>query len=468
MKVLLIQPRPEKELEMSGVMCFEPLGLENIAALLEKDNEIKLVDLFEFEELAKTLFLFKPEICGISCSFVTDVNRTLRIAEFIKRKSKGECAVIVGGHHASLTPEDFTTNFVDAIVIGEGEITFAEVVASLVQNRNLESVPGLALNRVDGKQFCTEPRSFVKNLDEFPLPARHLSESYRKQYFIGHMQPVAMVETARGCPYRCTFCSVHKFFRNTVRVKSAERIVKELARIIEDIIFFSDDNFLTDVRRAEKIAFLIKKNGIKKQYFIQARSDTIVKHPELIPIWKEIGLGSAFIGFEKIDQTELEQLKKGNTVENNEKALEILRSCGVGVVPSFIVEPSETHEGFAKLHRYIERLQLRTTQFSVLTPFPGTDLFEEVKEKIIYKKHELFDGLHAVLPTQLPLPDFYKEFSRLYVSVFERSEAGREGISQALNRFRNGQFSLSNLKKLVKTAKMATNPECYLAGHMEN
>ena len=465
MKILLIQPRSTGVMDFGAVMCFEPLGLEDIAALLENEHDVKLLDLFHFDDLAQTLSSFEPDICGISCSFTVDVNKALRIAELVKR-SKGRPVVVIGGHHASLSPEDLCTEFIDAIVIGEGEITFSELVSCLSGNGNLESVPGLALNR-DGEQLFTRPRSLIENLDELPLPARHLSKAFRKQYFIGFERPAALVETTRGCPYRCNFCSVHKFFQDKVRFKSAQRLVEELTKIEEKVIFFSDDNFFIHVPRAQEMAALIKDNKIKKRYHVQSRSDIIVKHPELIAMWKEVGLGGVFIGFEKIDEEGLKSVNKQNTVENNEKALEILNSHGVRVVAAFIIDPDETREGFARLRRYVERLQLKTTQFTVLTPLPGTELFAQMKERIVTKKHELFDGFHAVLPTKLPLPDFYKEFSKLYGSVLERSIGGRAAIANALSQLRSGQLSLSHIKRLSKMGKMLTDHRCYLAGHVD-
>jgi radical SAM superfamily enzyme YgiQ (UPF0313 family) len=260
---------------------------------------------------------------------------------------------------------------------------------------------------------------------------------------------------------------VHKFFQGKVRFKSPQRLVEELTRIEEKVVLFSDYNFFINVPRAKEIAALIKDNKIKKRYLVQSRSDIIVKHPELITMWKQIGLGGVFIGFEKIDEEGLKSVNKQNTVENNEKALEILKSHKVGVVAAFIIDPDETREGFARLRRYVDRLQLKTTQFTVLTPLPGTELFAQMKGRIVTKKHELFDGFHAVLPTKLPLPDFYQEFSKLYASVLERSVAGRAGIAEALNRLRSGKLSLSHVKRLSKMGKMLTDHRNYLAGHVD-
>ena len=463
MKILLIQPRPKGGLGLTGLSCFEPLGLEAIAAPLQGEHDLKLIDHFTHKELNRFLSTFEPDICAISSSFAMDVDRALGVAQFIK-EGKRQPLVVVGGHHVSLSPADFHKPFVDAVVIGEGEITFSELVNCLERTGDLKDVPGLALNR-DGEQLFTESRDLVKDLDKLPLPAHHLSQPFRKQYFFGFEHPVAMVETTRGCPYRCTFCSVHKFFRDTVRFKSPQRVVEELASIGEDKVFFCDDNFFIDVHRAQQIVALIKEHKVRKRYYIQARSDTIANHPELIPLWKDVGLEAVFIGFECIDEEGLRIVNKRNTIANNEEALEILYSHGIGVAASFIVNPDDTAEDFTNLRRYIERLRIKTIQFSVLTPFPGTDLFAQMKDKIVTKKCELFDGLHTVLPTKLPLPDFYREFSGLYANSFKHSVAGRVGILNAINRLRTGQLSLPQMRRIAKTAKMLTNASCYLAAH---
>jgi radical SAM superfamily enzyme YgiQ (UPF0313 family) len=465
MKILLIQPRAKEGMGFTKLSCFEPLGLECIAAAVEDEHDLKLIDLSKFAELSRPLSSFKPDICAISCSFAVDVARALGIAEFVKM-SEGKPLVVIGGHHASLSPSDFDKEYVDVVVVGEGEVTFSELVACLSHNGDLSSIPGLVLNR-DGGQTFTAPRNFVQNLDELPLAARHLSKHLRKQYYLSFEHPIALVETTRGCPYRCNFCSVHKFFGGRVRFKSAERVVQELATIKEKVLMFSDDNFLLDIPRAQKIASLIKENGIKKRYFIQARSDIIVQHPEIIPMWKEVGLDSVFMGFEKIDEEGLKYVNKKNTVENNERALHILRSHNVGIAAAFIIDPDDTAEDFARLRRYVQQLRIKTAQFSVLTPLPGTDLFTQVKERIVSKNCELFDGLHAVLPTKLSLSDFYEELSKLYAATSARSAAGYTGVFKAIERVRKGQMSLSQLNRITAAVKMLTDPKCYLAAHAE-
>jgi radical SAM superfamily enzyme YgiQ (UPF0313 family) len=217
-----------------------------------------------------------------------------------------------------------------------------------------------------------------------------------------------------------------------VRFKSPQRVVEELEAIEEPKVFFTDDNFLASARRTEEIARLIRERGIRKNYFIQARSDAIVRHPEVIARWQKIGLRGVFIGFEKPDQVGLDAVAKHNSVENNERALEILRQRGIEPNASFIVDPGYGHDDFAILRAYIRRLKLKLPLFSVLTPLPGTVLFEELKEQLTTSNYELFDVLHAVLPTRLSAAEFYQELANLYRQAYPPWKLGLASIYLSL------------------------------------
>lgn len=397
--------------------CLEPLGLEMIAGALSPRHEVGLVDLrLEPNRLAATLADFRPDVVGISANFSTDIYQAVGVAEAV-RELAPEAYVIVGGHHPSLRPTDFYHAAVDAIVLGEGEVTARELADCLAAGGDPSQVPGLALNRPDGQWF-TEERPLLENLDALPQPDRSLTAEHRRFYHLVLSRPVALVETARGCPYRCCFCAVWRFHRGGVRCKSAQRVVEELAQVEEPNVLFTDDNFLSDIHRSREIACLIRARGIRKHYQIQARSDAIARHPEVIAQWRDVGLGTVFIGFEKPAQAELEAVNKRNTIENNEKALAVLRRQGIEPTASFIVDPDYGQAEFTALRAYVRRLRLRWPTFTVLTPLPGTALFEEMKERLATANSELFDLLHAVVPTRLPLPEFYRELAALWRSAY--------------------------------------------------
>ncbi|MGQ9510042.1 MAG: B12-binding domain-containing radical SAM protein [Thermodesulfobacteriota bacterium] len=455
MKVLLIQPRSDA-VGFTGLILGEPLGLEMIAGALDR-HEVKILDLRLRNDLHSALSSFKPDLCGISCSYTIDFHSTLKIAETIKKSIPGTF-IVAGGHHPSLNYQDFALKEIDALVIGEGEETFKELVDALEKKRDLKKIPGLVLNQ-EGGQVITPPRPLQRNLDLLPFPLRNGLE--RNRYHLGFQRPGALVETSRGCTYQCSFCGVWQFYQRTYRSKTPERVVEELAKVREPFILFVDDNFLVDVQRAEKLAHLIRSEGIKKTYTFQARSDSIVKHPQIVKLWRDIGLRTVFVGFEKIEDEGLRALHKNNFVENNDRALKILEPLGIDVWAAFIVDPDYNLEDFRRLKDYILNRGIKTPTFSVLTPLPGTELFRELREKLTTKNYNLFDVAHAVLPTRLPLKEFYQEFCSLYQLPYSRYQLIREGIGAWLSR----GFPLSHLFNMLRAAKKLSNPQCYLIAH---
>lgn len=458
MKILLIQPAQERGLGFRSLAIVEPLGLESIAGSIP-GHEIRILDLRLENNLPRVLQDFQPDFCGINCSFTIDVYQAREIAAAIKAWRR-DVPVFVGGHHASLSPEDFYCPTIDGVVIGEGEKGMADLVRAWENGEDLQTLPGLTLNQGSGVYYTPE-RSLTSNLDELPVPARHLTNRYRQHYHLGFQKPFSIMETARGCPYRCDFCSVWKFFRGKCRMKSAERVFHEIKTIREKYIFLADDNFLLSVPRAKRIALLLIENGIRKRFSFQARSDAIVEHPEVIPLLRQAGFWKAFIGFEKIDEEAMGALNKHNSVRNNEEALKILRAHGMEIIAAFIIDPSFQVKDFRRLRQYILDRKLYSPSLTILTPLPGTELFARVKEKLVTTNYELFDYVHAVLPTKLKLPDFYSEFTELYKAGYAWSQIGWEGVAAILR----NTFSLSHLIAMKRAAWASVEPLNYLAGH---
>jgi radical SAM superfamily enzyme YgiQ (UPF0313 family) len=458
MKILLIQPAQERGLGFRSLAVVEPLGLESIAGSLS-EHKVKILDLRLENYLPGVLQDFQPDFCGINCSFTIDVYQTREISTAIKAWNP-KIPVFVGGHHASLSPEDFYCPSIDGVVVGEGEIAIRDLITAWESGNDLKNVPGVVLNRPSGPYYTPE-RPMVGDLDELPMPARHLTRHYRKHYYLGFQKPFSIMETARGCPYRCDFCSVWKFFNGKCRIKSPEQVIREIKSIPEKFIFLADDNFLLNVPRAKRIAKLLIDNKIKRRFMFQARSDAMVQHPEVIPLLRKAGFWKVYIGFEKIDEDALSQLNKHNSVQNNEEALKILRAHGMEVIASFIIDPSFQAKDFRRLRQYILDRRLYSPSLTILTPLPGTDLFDRVKERLVTTNYELFDYVHAVLPTRLKLADFYREFTDLYKTGYAWSQIGWEGAAAILRH----TFSISHLISMKHAAWASVDPTNYLAGH---
>jgi radical SAM superfamily enzyme YgiQ (UPF0313 family) len=279
-----------------------------------------------------------------------------------------------------------------------------------------------------------------------------------------------LIETARGCPFKCNFCSVWKFHESTFREKSAERVVAELAAIEADNLFVVDDIFWLDVRRGEELARAIKAAGIKKYFTVQTRTDIICKFPRLIEMWKDCGDLAIFLGLESITDAGLDAVNKSNTAANNVRAIEILKDLGVGFTPNFIVDPAWEREDFARLRDWIEQMGAYNSGFSVLTPLPGTDLWDSAKQRVTTHDWEMYDIVHAVLPTRLPLEEFYEEYSRLWrhaLDVRYRLRGRTRTYVQLGLALATGKVTPSAVKKGMNLAKVFSRPETFLAAHRQ-
>lgn len=211
-------------------------------------------------------------------------------------------------------------------------------------------------------------------------------------------------------------------------MRSPGNVVKEISEIEEKFISVADDNFLQDTARALKICELIKESGVEKTYKLIGRSDVIVRHPEIIEKWKEIGMDMMFLGLESFRDEELKMLNKTTTVETNNKAINILHKNGVKVAGQFIIYPEYTREDFEKLAEYVKKMNLVHPIFSVLTPLPETDLYYQKKEQLLTKNYEMYDLAHCVLPTKLPREEFYKCYAELLRRCYSNGDNAENSV----------------------------------------
>lgn len=452
MRILLIQP-PER-LDAVGFNkfgCPEPLALEILAASLPR-HQVKILDMRINADLEGSVRAFGPSLAAVT-GYTPNVPQMLAVCREVK-KLDAKISTVVGGYHATLCPEDFDVEYVDVVVVGEGEKSLPELVAALEENRDLGGIAGL-IYRKQGRQIFTQPRQLLPDLDESPFPARHLTDPYRQKYFFQFWSSPTPVETARGCPYNCKFCSVWVFHRGRCRFKSPERVVDELKRVKGNIAYFVDDNFLQNLPRAEKVYRLIKEAGLSLMYWMQARSDSIVRRPDLIERWAHVGLSTVLVGFEKFREEELTNLRKRSSIQSNEEAARILRANGVDIWGAFIVDPTWERSDFDALIKYVRRLKISFPQFSVLTPLPGTEFFREKLGELTTRNYELFDFLHSVLPTKLPTGQFYAEMARLYSSTMM-------SFSDLKKRIRSGRVQVSGLRRIKNLLSEVSDPEAYL------
>jgi radical SAM superfamily enzyme YgiQ (UPF0313 family) len=456
------------------ITFVEPLGIECVAGGLEDEgHRCQIIDL-RIDGMARgmeKLEAFAPEVIGLQCNFTTERFRAMRLAREVRRRLP-HALLVIGGHDASRDPEWFLKPDVDVIAVGDGEEIMPGLMAALAEDRDPATVPGLVLNRRSGP-VSTGHAPARRDVDELPMPARHLIREYAGEYYINFRRPLALLETARGCPFKCNFCSVWKFHESTFREKSPDRVVRELREVEAPNLFLTDDIFWMNVNRGRELAEALKASGIKKHYTIQTRSDIICKFPHLIEQWRDCGPMTIFIGLEKIDDEGLASVNKSNSAANNDRAIKILQDLDVGYTPNFIVDPSWDYEDFEKLKRWIDRTGAYNSGFSVLTPLPGTDLWDEVKSELVTEDWELYDIAHTVLPTKLPLDEFYRQYAGLWQHALDVRYRHKGRINSWLGlmaALASGKVTMSALRKGMRfgMGNVLSNPESFLRAHRES
>jgi radical SAM superfamily enzyme YgiQ (UPF0313 family) len=200
------------------------------------------------------------------------------------------------------------------------------------------------------------------------------------------------------------------------KVRNVESIIEEIKSLPEeiDIIYFCDDNTLSNIKRAYHLCEMIKKHKINKNIKMYARADTIVKHPDLFESLRESGLEYLTVGFESPKEEELLKLNKKVSVRTNNEAIRILKKLEIFILPSFIVNPDYSEEDFNLLYKYVKEKYLFKPIFPILTPSPGTELYAETRNQLVIKDYDFFDYSHSVLSTKMNRKKYYHQVANLY------------------------------------------------------
>jgi len=422
MKILLVNP-PSGDLTvgLKYLAKVEPLGLEIIGGAV-REYDVELLDMEIDKNLDAMLQRFQPDIVGVSAQVVQTytAQHVLKTAKMFNP----DILTVVGGHHATLCPQEFNADFIDIIVIGEGVPAFKEIVArwNVQKMKQFDDIEGLALPR-NGELSYTKPRPLPADLNHHPQPNRALTKKYRSQYFYLFENSVASIQTSMGCTFPCNFCSCQHFTKRHFITRSPELIVEDLKTIDEEFIMFCDDHTFIDVKRMERLHDLIVEAGIKKRYFAYTRTDCVVKNPEIFAKWAKIGLMMVMTGLEAIDDSRIKEVNKKTSVEINEKAIAILAENGIALSAGFLVMPDYTEADFKRIDDYVKRHpNIALTELTPLTPLPGTGFHHEIENSITTHHREMYDLAHFVVPTtQVTHAEMYRLIAKYYVRIVLRA-----------------------------------------------
>jgi hopanoid C-3 methylase HpnR len=386
---------------------LEPLGLEIVAACARNlGHDVRLMDLQADTEarFSETIIDWQPDIVAFSGNYLANLPEIIDLAKRAK-KLRPTCFVLVGGHSASFTAKEILRHAegaIDCVLKGEGEAGLPPLLEAIANDRaRIVTVPGVVTLKGEGPR----PR-LVDKLDDVE-PARDLLH-HRRKYFLGPLDPCASIEFSRGCPWDCTFCSAWTFYGRSYRLRSPERIVEDLRRIEAPGVFIVDDVAFIQERHGYAVGEAIERSGLKKQYYLETRGDVLLRNKDVFRYWRKIGLEYIFLGLEALDEQGLKAYRKRLPLGQNFEALEFARSLGVNVAINLIVDPDWDHDRFAAIRAWCLEVP-EIVNLSVNTPYPGTEIWQTETRPLQTLDYRLFDIQHCVLPTKLPLPDFYAE-----------------------------------------------------------
>jgi anaerobic magnesium-protoporphyrin IX monomethyl ester cyclase len=397
-----------------------PIGLALIAAILEKAGyAVGLLDAnalqLKPEDVIKAVS--DADIVGIT-GMTPTIGTALSIARYLK-KDRQNIKIILGGPHVTLLPEETlsSSNDIDVIVRGEGDETVIELMRALENGKPLDSVAGISY-KANGNVVHTADRTSSVDMDKLPYPAYHRLpwKQYHPHPPHGMSLPFGAIVTSRGCPYRCAYCS-KPVFGSKFRAQSPERVVEEMSYLHEKFgvkeIAFYDDSFTLDKERAHAIADKIMEKRLKIAWTCETRVNLVDR--ELLGHMKRAGCYSVAYGIESASPQIIEVLHKDITLEQVEKAVRDSREVGLQVVGYFMLgSPGETPATIRQTIDYAKKLKVDFAQFSITTPFPGTELYDiymrDKKESIPWEKFVYAGTDNPATP------------------VFESSELSREDL----------------------------------------
>ena len=463
MNILLLRPHPGNEqFGLGPFFRVEPLGLEYVAAaLLPRGHSVTIADL-RFRPGAETwVRRTRPRVIGISCLHALEYDRVVETARAV-RKAAPDAFILVGGHAAMAYRGPLEDDCIDAIAMDDGEEVVPALVDALDRGTPLSEAPGLRLRTRDG-WISTPPLPSRTSLDIVPLPARDLVARHRSGYHCLLFKPVWLIETARGCPFRCSFCSVWQLYDRSYRERSIGAVVEDFAST-GDAIFVADDLFWNNPSRSLELAHALKKRGVFKRWIlVQSRTDLISRNADLLAAWRPLAKDfDIFLGFEFATDRGLSGITKDAGVRESLAAAEVARSLRYGINGNFLIDPDWEEVDFRELWDFVAAHGLQRSGFTLLTPLPGTDSYRDNASRLEGLPWADFDMHHLLWEPRLGA----KRFCELYAETWRRSILNTSGDKKLTDWLRQVRpLQIPYMIKVLRRTQAMMKPETYLRAY---
>jgi radical SAM superfamily enzyme YgiQ (UPF0313 family) len=395
-------------------------------------------------------YLFQSDIVAISI-ITSTAPRGYEIAKMV---SKRNIPTIIGGIHATFLPEE-ALRHATYCIRREGEETIVELLEHIEGKRDIKNILGLSYKTDTGVIHHNPDRPPISDLSKLPLIDLSTIQGHKKINYIP-------IETSRGCPFNCNFCSVAPMFGRKFRYKDPEVVVEEILKNKDGRrhLFFYDDNFTSNKDRTKALLELILKKKLNITWMAQTRID-VVEDKELLELMKQSKCSKLFIGFESVNPKTLESYNKSQGLDQIKRCISILQKYKIKIHGMFVLGSDEDDRNTIKeTFKFAKKFKLDTAQFAILTPIPGSRLYEKMKEakRIFLQNWNYFDGQHVVFdPLKISAHELQKEIidgMKNFYSLWQSIKLFfRKGLIEAIFRFFGGKI----VKKWKKKNKEYLN-----------
>ena len=411
MKIALIAPVKNEDKKTRDIIRFPMISLLYIAALTPPEHEVTIVE----EEVEPVNFNMECDLVAITCMTAT-AKKSYKISDEFRKRGK---KVVLGGIHPTVLPQEAKLHC-DAVITGEAEPVWQQMLTDLQNNALKDFYHGGA----------------AADLDEYPLPRRDL---------IRYTSPLKLepIVTSRGCPYSCSFCSVWKFFGRKIRHVSVDRVMQDIENSKTNRFMFLDDNIVGNPAYATELFNALKERHIQ---WVGQASISFSKNEELLKLAYDSGCRGLFFGLESVSEEKIKRMSKAmRSQAETIDAIKRIQGTGILFHASLVFGFDDDDVSvFDETLEFLHKTRIPSATFNILTPYPGTDVFDQFKKenRLITENWEFYD--HCTLtyhPKLMSVDALYEGYQYVidnfysFGSILQRFPANikRAGLYTVIN-----------------------------------